>query len=330
MATKGRVLVTGGAGFIGVHSVDLLLESGYEVAVIDDLRHRSWRPLNSSAALIQMDICTPEAKQAILDFAPTTILHLAAQGGVNRSWRDPLFDANNNVLGTLNVIAAAAEAECPRLVIASSGGALYGDAATLPTPEEGTPYAPRSPYGTSKLAGEAYLGTYSRIRGLQGLALRYGNVYGPGQDGTGEAGVVAITCHRILRSEPPQVRGDGGQTRDFVYVGDIARANLAALASDLTGAVNIGTGRETSVATVVQTLASCAKYDGPIVNTELPSGEVRRSCLDVGRAASPLGWTAQTSLDEGLSVTWDAFSNNAEFGLISASAKADGSQNLEA
>ena len=322
MASKRRILVTGGAGFIGVHSVELLLEAGVEVAVMDDLRHRSWRPLDSSVELMALDICTPQAKQAIVSFAPTAILHLAAQGGVNRSWRDPLFDANNNVLGTLNVISAAAEANCPRLVIASSGGALYGDAGQLPTPED-TVYAPRSPYGTSKLAGEAYLGTYSRIRGLNGLALRYGNVYGPGQDGTGEAGVVAITCHRILGDEPPQIRGDGGQSRDFVYVGDIAAANLAALEAVSTGAVNIGTGRETSVGQVIRTLADSAGYTGPITNTELPAGEVRRSCLDVTRAQTTLGWTAQTSLEQGLSLTWEAFRNNAEFGLISASAKAD-------
>jgi UDP-glucose 4-epimerase len=308
-------LVTGGAGFIGVHSVELLLAEGYDVAVVDDLRHRSWRPLPDTVEVLELDICSPEAKQAVVGFAPDAILHLAAQGGVNRSWRDPLFDATNNVLGTLNVISAAAEAECPRLVIASSGGALYGDASALPTPEDST-YAPRSPYGTSKLAGEAYLGTYSRIRGLAGLALRYGNVYGPGQDGSGEAGVVAITCHRLLQGSAPQIRGDGSQTRDFIFVGDVARANLAALRAEITGAVNVGTGVETAVAELVDTLVACSDVDVAPEQTELPPGEVRRSCLDVTRAATEMGFRTQTSLGTGLSITWKAFSEGARVGSV--------------
>jgi UDP-glucose 4-epimerase len=238
------------------------------------------------------------------------VLHLAAQGGVNRSWADPMNDASINVLGTLNLLAAASAAGCGRVVIASSGGALYGQAPQLPSPED-TRSAPRSPYGTSKLAGEAYLGTWSRIKQLSGLALRYGNVYGPGQDGSGEAGVVAITCTRLLRGEAPLLRGDGGQTRDFVFVRDVAEANLRALRADVTGALNVGTGVQTTVRSVVEQLAAFSGFTQSIDSVALPEGEVRDSCLAVDRAARELGWRATTSLTHGLRTTWDDFAERA-------------------
>lgn len=305
-ALTRTVVVTGGAGFIGVHTVEALLAEDCRVVVVDDLRHASKRALDPAVELVEVDVATPEARERITAARPDAILHLAAQGGVNRSWRDPVADAVANVVATVNVLMAAEAADCGRVVMASSGGALYGKTDRLPTPETATAN-PRSPYGAAKLAAEGYLGLYSRIRGLACLALRYGNVFGPGQDGTGEAGVVAITSHRLLEGLAPIIRGDGHQTRDFVYVGDIARANVRALRSTAVGAVNVGTGRETRVLDVIMRLAALAAVDRPPESVPLPPGEVDRSCLAPGRALELLDWEAATSLDDGLAQTWDHF-----------------------
>ena len=229
--------------------------------MIDDLRHASYRPLPDEARLEEADIAEAPARTAIEDWKPTAILHLAAQGGVNRSWREPAMDAHINVLGTVSVLVAAMAAGCRRVVVASSGGALYGAARRLPTPED-EPTQPRSPYGTAKLSIEHYLGLFTRAGAIDALALRYGNVYGPGQDGTGEAGVVAISSHRLLDGKAPVIRGDGEQTRDFTYVGDVVAANLLDLASPETGALNIGTGRETAIGDLVRRLCELAGYAG--------------------------------------------------------------------
>jgi UDP-glucose 4-epimerase len=221
-----RVVVTGGAGFIGVHSVEALVDAGAAVLVVDDLRHASYRALPSSARLEVADVAEAPARAAIEGWKPDAVLHLAAQGGVNRSWREPAADAHINVLGSVSVLTAAIACGCRRVVVASSGGALYGAARRLPTPED-EPSQPRSPYGTAKLCIEHYLGHFTRAGAIDALALRYGNVYGPGQDGTGEAGVVAISSYRLLAGQAPVIRGDGSQTRDFTYVGDIVAANLS-------------------------------------------------------------------------------------------------------
>jgi UDP-glucose 4-epimerase len=301
-----RMVVTGGAGFIGVHSVEALLDAGAEVLVVDDLRHASYRPLPESARLEVADIAEAPARAAIEAWKPAAILHLAAQGGVNRSWREPAADAHINVLGTVSVLAAAIACGCRRVVVASSGGALYGAARRLPTPED-EPSQPRSPYGTAKLCIEHYLGHFTRAGALDALALRYGNVYGPGQDGTGEAGVVAISSHRLLAGEAPVVRGDGDQTRDFTYVGDIVAANLLGLASTVTAALNIGTGRETAIGDLVERLCALAGYHDEPLREPLPPGEVTRSALDNARAAELLGWGPKVGLDEGLAQTFESF-----------------------
>jgi UDP-glucose 4-epimerase len=301
-----RVVVTGGAGFIGVHSVEALLEAGAAVLVIDDLRHASYRPLPAAARLEEADVAEGMARAAIEEWKPTAILHLAAQGGVNRSWREPALDAHINVLGTVSVLVAAIAAGCRRVVVASSGGALYGAARRLPTPED-EPTQPRSPYGTAKLSIEHYLGHFSRAGAIDALALRYGNVYGPGQDGTGEAGVVAITSQRLLEGRAPVIRGDGEQTRDFTYVGDIVAANLLGLASGVSGALNIGTGRETAIGDLVRRLCELAGYDGEPEPEPLPPGEVARSALDNALAAERLGWSPSVSLDDGLARTLESF-----------------------
>jgi UDP-glucose 4-epimerase len=301
-----RVVVTGGAGFIGVHSVEALLEAGAKVLVIDDLRHASYRPLPGTARLEVADVAEAAARAAIELWKPTAILHLAAQGGVNRSWREPAADAHINVLGTVSVLAAAIAAGCRRVVVASSGGALYGAARRLPTPEDEPPQ-PRSPYGTAKLSIEHYLRHFTRAGALEALALRYGNVYGPGQDGTGEAGVVAISSHRLLEDKAPVIRGDGAQTRDFTYVGDIVAANMLGLTSSVTGATNIGTGRETAIGDLVRRLCELAGYRGEPEREPLPTGEVARSALDNSLAADRLGWTPSVSLDDGLARTLESF-----------------------
>jgi UDP-glucose 4-epimerase len=301
-----RVMVTGGAGFIGVHSVEALLEAGAEVLVIDDLRHASYRPLPGAARLEVADVAEGRARTAIEDWQPTAILHLAAQGGVNRSWREPAMDAHINVLGTVSVLAAAMASGCRRVVVASSGGALYGAAQRLPTPED-EPAQPRSPYGTAKLSIEHYLSHFTRAGAIDALALRYGNVYGPGQDGTGEAGVVAISSRRLLEGRAPVIRGDGAQTRDFTYVGDVVAANVRGLNSTVTGALNVGTGRETAIGDLVRRLCELAGYRGEPEREPLPPGEVARSALDNSLAAERLGWSPAVSLDDGLARTLKSF-----------------------
>ncbi len=246
------------------------------------------------------------ARAAITAWRPAAILHLAAQGGVNRSWREPAADAHINVLGTVSVLSAAIAAGCRRVVVASSGGALYGAASRLPTPED-EPSKPRSPYGTAKLCIEHYLGHFTRAGPLDALALRYGNVYGPGQDGTGEAGVVAISSSRLLAGRAPVIRGDGSQTRDFTYVGDIVAANLLGLGSTVTGAVNIGTGEETAIGDLVRSLCALAGYRHEPVAEPLPPGEVTRSALDNTLAARELGWHPEVTLEDGLARTFESF-----------------------
>jgi UDP-glucose 4-epimerase len=303
-------VVTGGAGFIGVHSVEALVDAGAAVLVVDDLRHASYRALPASARLEVADVAEAPARAAIEAWKPESILHLAAQGGVNRSWREPAADAHINVLGTVSVLAAAIACGCRRVVVASSGGALYGAARRLPTPED-EPSQPRSPYGTAKLCIEHYLGHFTRAGAIEALALRYGNVYGPGQDGTGEAGVVAISSYRLLAGQAPVIRGDGSQTRDFTYVGDIVAANLLGLGSTMTGALNIGTGVETAIGDLVRRLCTLAGYAAEPRREPLPPGEVARSALDNTLAGDRLGWRPTVSLDDGLARTLDSFRGQA-------------------
>jgi UDP-glucose 4-epimerase len=302
-----RIAVTGGAGFIGSHTVEALVAEGHTVLVLDDLSHAAPATLPPQADLLTTDCGSDDAAQALQRFKPDAVLHLAARGGVNRAMRDPATHVRTAVASSIAFFKSATDAGARRIVTASSGGAVYGDARTLPAHEQLTP-GPRSAYGASKAAEEVYLGSFRRLTGASTLALRYGNVYGPRQDGTGEAGVVAITCTKLLDGKPPVIRGDGEQTRDFVFVLDIVAANLRALRSTRSGAVNVGTGRETSVSTIVHTLT---RLDG---NKQRPQhdpatpGEVRRGCLATDRAQRWLDWCARTPIEDGLRQTWEWFS----------------------
>ena len=301
-------VVTGGAGFIGSNLVDALLARGERVVVVDNLstgrRENLTAALAAGAELHELDVRDAVALANLFGTVrPQLVFHLAAQIDVRLSVSDPATDADVNVLGSVNVLSAAHAAGVHRVVNTSTGGGLYGDAEVLPTPED-HPIRALAPYGTSKQAGEGYFELYARLHGLSTVSLRYGNVYGPRQDVHGEAGVVAIFCGCLLEDRAPRVFGDGRQTRDWVDVADVVRANLLAASSELTGAVNVGSGRETSVLDLVQTLSEVGAARGLQLRDPvfLParSGEVSRSCLDVARARRELGWSSEVELNEGL------------------------------
>lgn len=301
-----RTLVTGGAGFIGSTLVDALLAAGHQVTVVDDLSRGRRDQVDTAAHLLQLDIADPALASAVTETRPEVVFHQAAQIDVRHSVEDPLLDARVNVLGTINLLQACAGGGVRRVVFASSGGAVYGDTAVLPTREE-HPCSPASPYGAAKLAGETYGGVFSAVHGIEFTALRYANVYGPRQDPHGEAGVVAIFAERLLASKPCLIHGDGEQTRDYVHVDDVVTANLRAALSPQTGMFNIGTSRETSVNQIHRTLAAAAGIDLPADYGPAKPGEQRRSCVDISRAKRALGWQPAIHLDEGLAATLDWF-----------------------
>ncbi len=295
-----RVLVTGGAGFIGSHVVEALVARGDEVHVVDDLSNGKRENVPATATLHLGDVREP-LDALVRDTGSEAIVHLAAQADVRVSVARPGFDADVNVVGTANVLDAARQAGA-RVVFASTGGAIYGE---CPRPaREDDPCLPLSPYGAAKLAGEGYLGAFERLYGTPHVALRFGNVYGPRQDPHGEAGVVAIFLGRLLEGQPCRIFGDGSQSRDYVYVGDVARSTLAALDGERGGIFNVGTGIATSVLELFDVCRTVAGSDAePIHEAERP-GELKRSVLDGARAASVLGVRPQTTLGEGVAATW--------------------------
>ena len=306
MTIPARVAVTGGCGFIGSYVTSMLEAEGCSVLVIDDLSHACGEPLPAGVELLPADAGSPAAAAELRRFGPDAVVHLAARGGVAAALRDPAGHART-VLGTsVALMAAACAAGARAIVSASSGGAVYGNAEQLPSDESLAP-APRSAYGAEKLAEEAYLGAIGRTAAVRTLALRFGNVYGPRQDGTGEAGVVAITCERLVAGRHPVVYGDGGQTRDFVHAADVAASVLAGLRRDATGAVNVGTGRETSVAEVVRVLCETAGMPADVERRDGREGEVRRACLSIDAAQARLEWEPRIALDAGLTSTWTWF-----------------------
>lgn len=302
-----RILVTGGAGFIGSHVVDAFVAAGHEVAVVDNLATGNLAWVNRKARFHTSDLRSARLAEVFDAERPEVVAHLAAQAAVGRSVSDPVFDASVNILGGLNLLECCRRFGVRRVIYSSSGGAGYGDTDVIPTPEE-HPSLPASPYGITKVAMEHYLAAWQAIHGISAVSLRYANIYGPRQNPQGEAGVMAIFCHRLLTGQTPVINGDGEQTRDYVYVEDVAAANLLALERpDVTGGVNIGTAVETSVNDLYARLRQAAGVAVQAVHGPPRPGEQRRSCLAAARAARLLGWRPTVSLDEGLKRTVDFF-----------------------
>ena len=303
-----RILVTGGAGFIGSHIVDAFVAAGYGVAVVDNLSTGKRQNINPAAAFYQADIRDTAALAEIFAHErPAVICHQAALADVRGSLRDPDGYAQVNVVGTLNLLEAGrAAGALRRFIFASTGGAVYGEPAELPA-TEACPARPLDPYGASKLACEGFIDTYRHNYGLNYTILRYANVYGPRQDPFGEAGVVAIFAGGMMVSRPLTINGDGLQQRDFVYVGDIARANLSALAGNGSGIYNLGTGIPTDIVTVWRELAQITGYTGTERHGAAKQGEVRTTYLDVTKAAHELGWRPTVPLVDGLTRTAEFF-----------------------
>ncbi|ADO71814.1 NAD-dependent epimerase/dehydratase family protein [Stigmatella aurantiaca] len=301
-----KVLVTGGAGFIGSHVSDEFLRAGHEVIALDNMSSGKRENLDPKVRLVELDIRSPEAAALIRSERPQVICHLAAQMDVRRSVEDPRFDADANILGMLNLLEAARASGVKKVIFSSTGGAIYGEQDVFPAPES-HPTRPVSPYGVSKAAGELYLGYYRAQYGLSYVALRYANVYGPRQNPHGEAGVVAIFSQRLVAGRECAIYGDGGQTRDFVFGPDVARANLLAFEKDYVGAVNIGTGVETDINRLYALLAGAAGADTRAQHAPGKPGEQRRSCIDASLARKVLGWEPSVGLAEGLRRTLEYF-----------------------
>jgi len=295
-----RALVTGGAGFIGSNLVDALIERGDSVDVVDNLSSGKRENVSERARLHELDIREP-LNDLFAELKPDVCFHLAAQADVRVSVERPDFDAEVNVIGTLHVLEAA-RATGSRVVFSSTGGAIYGEC-DVPA-DESSERRPLAPYGTAKLAAEEYLLTYTRLYGMSNVVLRFGNVFGPRQDPHGEAGVVAIFLGRLRDGGICKIFGDGEQERDYVYVGDVVQALLAAAAVE-GGIFNVGMGRAVSVLELYELCRKVAGSDLAPEHAPARSGELQRSVLDVGKAADELGWRPETSLEDGLRRTWD-------------------------
>ena len=303
-----KVLITGGAGFIGSHMVNRMIQEGNEVIVVDNLVTGKKKNINKAARFHKMDILSPKLGKLLQKEKPAVISHHAAQIDVRRSLADPLFDAQVNILGLLNLLEHAVHSGVKRMIFASSGGAIYGEQQTFPAPET-HPTRPISPYGITKLTCEHYLYYYQQVRGLSSVCLRYGNVYGPRQDPFGEAGVVAIFTQKMLSGEQPVINGNGLQTRDYVFVEDVVEAHSAMINSELEGIFNVGTGKETSVNELFGFLSKATHFNQKEVYGPEKRGELTRSLLDYGKLNKATDWEPRVSVEEGLTRTVDYFRN---------------------
>jgi UDP-glucose 4-epimerase len=303
-----RIVVTGGAGFIGSHVIDAYRAAGHDVLVIDSLwEHGGGRRANvpENVSLVHMDIRDEAIGRIFADFAPEIVSHHAAQHSVAISARDPLFDAQINVIGLVNVLEFAQKAGVRKVIFASSG-ATFGTPERLPIADD-TPQHPSSPYGITKMVAEHYLRFYKESRGLDFTALRYGNVYGPRQDPNGEAGVISIFIGKFLARQPVRIDSDGDQTRDYVFVDDVARANLAALERGSGGCYVIGTGIRTSVNQIYHHLVEITGFEAPVIHAPQRPGDARDAQFDATRARLDLGWTPSTALTDGIRATYEYF-----------------------
>lgn len=297
-----KILVTGGAGFIGSHLADAFIAAGHDVVIVDDLSSGRHENLNSRARFYQVDVRAAEIAEIFARERPEVLCHHAAQMDVRRSVADPIFDAQVNLVGLLNLMEQGRQHGLRRVVLASTGGAIYGEQEVYPAAET-HPTAPLSPYGVAKLASERYLFFYSQAYGISYAALRYANVYGPRQNPHGEAGVVAIFTEKLLHGEGPVINGDGKQTRDYVFVSDLVRANLAALTAEFTGAVNLGTARETDVNELFGYICRECGVNAPERHGPAKPGEQRRSAIDNHLAAKVLNWRPEVELADGIRET---------------------------
>jgi len=303
-----KILVTGGAGFIGSQVADRYLAEGHEVVVVDDLSTGKTKNVNPKARFYHLDICHPDLENIFINEKPEVVNHHAAQIDVRKSVANPVFDARVNILGMVNLLEKSLQYGVKRFIFASSGGAIYGEQPEeTPPPDEETPLHPISPYGVAKAAGELYLYYYQTMHGLNYVALRYGNVYGPRQDPFGEAGVVAIFTKKLLAGEQPVINGDGRQTRDYVFVDDVVEANVRALNCSISGAFNIGTGIETNVNQLFRMLVEITGKTMAEVHGPPKAGEQKRSVLNCQKASNLLKWKPKVSLMDGLRQTVEYF-----------------------
>ena len=302
-----KILVTGGAGFIGSNLVDALIDKGHEVLVVDNLSTGSKDNINNKAKFFEVDISINEKIKDIIDpERPEVIFHLAAQIDVRKSVANPQWDAQQNIIGSLNILENAKNYGVKKIFFASTGGAIYGDTTDIPTPETHAE-VPISPYGIGKLTVEKYLDYYHKVFNLPYIVLRYGNVYGPRQDSKGEAGVVAIFAGQALAGQNPIINGDGKQTRDYVFVDDVVSANLKALDFDSVGIFNIGTGKETNVNDLAELIKKNVQVDIEFTHGPANLGEQQRSCLDWSKAKNELNWQPEINIEQGIKQTLEWF-----------------------
>jgi len=305
-----KILVTGGAGFIASHITDVLVNEGHQVVVLDDLSSGFEKNINPKAKFVKGNICDKELVEKLFSEEKFDLVnHHAAQMDVRRSVKDPAFDANTNIIGTINLLQNAVKYKVKKFMFASTGGAVYGEQVYFPA-DENHPTQPRSPYGISKLAVEKYLYFYSAEYGLNYTILRYANIYGPRQNPFGEAGVVAIFSTKLLKGEQPVINGSGEQTRDYVFVGDVVKANLLTLNDTANDIYNVGTGIETNVNQLFHKLNSIIKANKEEKHGPAAPGEQMRSVITSEKLFKKFGWKPSTNLDEGLKLTVDFFRNN--------------------
>ena len=304
-----NILVTGGAGFIGSHVVDAYIENHHNVIVIDDMSRGRKEFINPRATFHQISISDPQLANIIQKESIEVINHHAAQISVSDSVKNPVKDAELNIIGTLQLLQNAVECGVDKFIFASTGGAIYGEQDYFPARED-HPQKPTSPYGLSKLSVEGYLKFYKEQYGLKSIIFRYGNVFGPRQNPNGEAGVVAIFNNRLLKGQAPIINGDGEQTRDYIFVRDVVNANLLALKLNGSDTFNVGTGQETSVNELTHLILEVAESNIDVQTSKKNNFEQRRSCLDYKKLKGSLNWSPKVSLKEGLSETFIFFKNN--------------------
>ena len=304
-----KILVTGGAGFIASHLTDKLIEKGHNVVVIDNLSTGKKENLNPKAKFYEADICNSEIAQIFQEEKPEIVFHFAAQIDVRKSVKDPIQDAEVNILGSLNLLQNCQKAGVKKFIFASSGGAIYGDTDVIPTPETHTEN-PESPYGICKLTIEKYLHFYKETFGLNYTALRFANIYGPRQNSKGEAGVIAVFCDKMLKNQEVVINGDGEQTRDFVFVDDVINAALLSMEQEKSDMYNIGAGEETNINDIFRKIKELTGSNCEEAHAPTKAGEQKRSCLDNSRAKQGLNWESKYNLERGLEKTIKWFKEN--------------------